>query len=107
MRHRRSCIYISFVKEQNCETVAHQMSKNSNKKVTHSMAFTEEQIKDAFKIFDPEGTGYVNAKELRHIMVTVGNKMDSKSADAMIKDAGADRDGNIDYAAFAKMMLAK
>jgi len=33
----------------------------------------EEEIKDAFKVFDKDGNGYISAAELRHIMTSIGN----------------------------------
>ena len=32
---------------------------------------TEDEIKEAFKVFDKDGNGYISAAELRHVSVVV------------------------------------
>jgi calmodulin len=36
---------------------------------------TEEEIKEAFKVFDRDGSGYIMAQELRMVMTTMGEKL--------------------------------
>lgn len=33
---------------------------------------SEEEIKEAFKVFDKDGNGYISAAELRHVMTNLG-----------------------------------
>jgi calmodulin len=33
---------------------------------------SEEEIKEAFKVFDKDGTGYIIAEELKHVMTNLG-----------------------------------
>ena len=33
----------------------------------------EEEIKEAFKVFDKNGDGKISAAELRHVMMSIGN----------------------------------
>jgi len=33
---------------------------------------SEEEIKEAFKVFDRDGNGYISAAELRHVMTSLG-----------------------------------
>jgi calmodulin len=32
----------------------------------------QEEIKEAFKVFDKDGNGYISAAELRHVMTNLG-----------------------------------
>ena len=36
---------------------------------------TEEDIKEAFKVFDRDGNGFISAPELRYIMTNLGEKL--------------------------------
>lgn len=33
---------------------------------------SEEEIREAFKVFDKDGNGYISAAELRHVMTNLG-----------------------------------
>ena len=33
---------------------------------------SEEEIKEAFKVFDKDGDGYISAAELKHVMINLG-----------------------------------
>lgn len=61
---------------------------------------SEEEIKEAFRVFDRNGTGYVCAVELRHLMINLGEKLTEKEVDEMIREADMDGDGQINYAEF-------
>ena len=37
---------------------------------------SEEEIKEAFKVFDKDGNGYISAAELRHVMTNLGMSFD-------------------------------
>jgi len=68
---------------------------------------TEEEIKEAFKVFDKDGNGFISAAELRHVMTSLGEKLTDKEVDEMIREADVDGDGQINYDEFVKMMLSK
>ena len=59
------------------------------------------------KVFDKDGNGFISAAELRHVMTSLGEKLSDEEVDAMMKEADADGDGQVDYAEFAKMMTKK
>ena len=65
---------------------------------------SEEEIKEAFRVFDKEGDGFVSASELRHVMTNLGEKLTEDEIDEMITEADDDSDGQIKYAEFVKMM---
>ena len=39
---------------------------------------SEEEIREAFKVFDKDGNGYISSAELRHVMLNLGlwNELD-------------------------------
>lgn len=57
----------------------------------------ENDIREAFKVFDKEKKGYITASELRHIMTNLGEKLSDDEADEMLMEADRDGDGQIDY----------
>ena len=82
----------------------HHHQKNSQQmKDTDS----EEELREAFKVFDKDGNGFISAAELRHVMTNLGEKLSDDEVDEMIKEADVDGDGQINYAEFVKMMVAK
>ena len=68
---------------------------------------TEEELIDAFKVFDRDGNGLISAAELRHVMTNLGEKLTDEEVDEMIKEADIDGDGHINYEEFVKMMMTK
>ena len=49
------------------------------------------------RIFDKDDDGLISVEELRHIMLSFGEKMSEKELDEMIAEANCDKDGHIDY----------
>ena len=69
--------------------------------------YSAEEIKEAFKVFDKDGNGFISAAELRHIMTNLGEKLTDEEVDEMIREADVDGDGQINYDEFVDMMMAK
>lgn len=68
---------------------------------------TEEEVINAFRVFDKDGYGLIATNELKHIMMTIGDKMTEEEANEMIAEADIDDDGLINYEEFVRMMMAK
>ena len=67
----------------------------------------EEEVINAFRVFDKEGNGLIQTDELKLIMMTIGDKMTADEADEMIHEADIDGDGTINYEEFVRMMMAR
>ena len=65
----------------------------------------EEEMLEAFKVFDSDGNGNISADELRQIMANLGEKLTEEEVDAMVKEADIDGDGEINYEEFVRMMF--
>lgn len=72
-----------------------------------TVANTEEEVREAFRVFDRAGNGIISAAELRHIMTNLGEKLTQEEVDEMIREADIDGDGQINYEEFVTMMMAK
>ncbi|CAM4510651.1 unnamed protein product [Lepidochelys kempii] len=68
---------------------------------------SEEEIREAFWVFDEDGIGYISAAELRHVMTNLGEKLTDEEVDEMIKEADADGNGQVNYEEFVRMMVSK
>ncbi|KAK4688392.1 calmodulin, partial [Tremellales sp. Uapishka_1] len=85
---------------------------------------SEEEIREAFKVFDKNNDGHISAAELKHVMTNLGEKLSDEEVHQMIMEADKDGesfasgdaftrlppplgDGMIDYNEFVAMMMAK
>merc|ERR1712233_5008 len=66
---------------------------------------TAEEIKEAFRVFDKDGEGFVSCSELRHVMTNLGEKLTEEEIEEMIREADDDNDGQIKYEDFVKTMM--
>ena len=61
------------------------------------------ELMEAFKIFDINNTGKISVKNLKHILVKIGQGFTEEEANEIIKNINADKEGNIDYADFIEV----
>ena len=67
----------------------------------------DEELQEAFKVFDRDQNGYISSHELRHTMTNLGENLTPEEVEEMIKEADIDGDGQVDYQEFVKMMMTK
>lgn len=67
---------------------------------------SEEEIREAFKVFDRDNNGFISSQELRHVMTSIGEKLTDEEVDMMIKEADANGDGRIDYNEFVQLLVS-
>lgn len=58
---------------------------------------SEEELREAFRVFDKNGDGFISASELRHVMTNLGEKLTDEEVEDMIKEADLDGDGLVNY----------
>ncbi|CAG2172353.1 unnamed protein product, partial [Oppiella nova] len=57
----------------------------------------EEELREAFRVFDRNGDGFISASELRHVMTNLGEKLTDEEVEDMIREADLDGDGLVNY----------
>ncbi|KAG0304890.1 calmodulin-like 3 [Dissophora globulifera] len=67
----------------------------------------DESIREAFKVFNKNGDGYISAAELRQALSSLGERVTDREVKEMIREASVNGDGQINYEEFAKMMAKK
>lgn len=65
----------------------------------------EEEIRQAFRVFDSNGDGYISKTEFKHCMMHFGEQFTDEEVEEMIAEADSNNDGQIDYEEFSKMLL--
>jgi|TARA_B110000902_G_C13909090_1_gene437538 Ca2+-binding EF-hand superfamily protein len=66
-----------------------------------------EEIKEAFDLFDTDGSGTIDPQELKAAMQSLGFEAKNATIYQMIGDIDASGDGQIDFEEFLDMMTAK
>ena len=58
---------------------------------------SDEEIREAFRLFDKDSNGYITGDELKEIMAVLGEDLSEKEVEDMINAADSDADGRINY----------
>ncbi|GIY38897.1 calmodulin [Caerostris darwini] len=68
---------------------------------------SEKELKEAFRVFDKNGDGFISAPELRNVMTNLGEKLTDEEVEDMIKEADLDGDGLVNYDEFVNILTGK
>ena len=72
--------------------------------MSDKLYFTFQSLIEAFKIFDKNKNGYIEAKELRQVTTTLGSQLSEEEFNEFWKEADVNHDGKLDYEEFIKIM---
>jgi len=67
----------------------------------------EQDLIEAFQVFDKDGKGYISVMELRNILLNLGEKLTDSEVEDMLRRAAITGDGSVDYTAFVRSMINK
>jgi len=67
---------------------------------------TREEVKQAFRVFDKDGSGYVSSSELKLVMQRLGVDFSDDELEEMVLEADIDGDGQVCFEEFYAMMTA-
>jgi len=66
----------------------------------------EQRLRTAFKVFDIDGNGFIDAAELRATLADLGSGLSLPDADQLLRSADKNGDGQIDYEGASTLMLS-
>ncbi|KAK9091643.1 hypothetical protein Sjap_024820 [Stephania japonica] len=64
----------------------------------------DQELRDAFKMYDKDKNGKISAKELHEVLKCLGEKCTMKDCSRMISSVDKDGDGSVNFEEFKKMM---
>lgn len=67
---------------------------------------SEKELRDAFAVFDRDGSGTIEADEIRKVMKSLGDNLTDEEIDEMIKHVDKDGNGTIDCKSSARKLSA-
>lgn len=62
------------------------------------------ELKEAFRIYDKEGNGYITTTVLKEILRELDNKLTERDLDGIIEEVDEDGSGTLDFDEFMEMM---
>ena len=68
--------------------------------------YKEEDLIDAFRIFDKEGNGKISSKELLYVMMSSGEDLNENYIKELINESSMEHDEFIDYQKFVKLLIS-
>lgn len=66
----------------------------------------EEELIEAFEVFDENYNGFISAAELRHVLTNLGDQLTDEEVDDMIREVDVDVDGQINYRELVKKITS-
>lgn len=67
---------------------------------TFFKTYSQDELRTAFRQFDQDGSGYIQANELESIMQKMGRRFNKDEVDAMVSSLDKSGDGKIGFDEF-------
>ncbi|KAG4077101.1 hypothetical protein HA402_016088 [Bradysia odoriphaga] len=64
----------------------------------------QQELKEAFRLYDKEGNGYITTDVLREILKELDDKITNEDLDMMIEEIDSDGSGTVDFDEFMEVM---
>merc|ERR1711953_1132902 len=69
------------------------------------LVFMKDKFMEAFKVFDHDADGFINATELQHQLEAFGENFEESEVTSMIAKVDVKGDGQIDFEEFVMFMI--
>ena len=67
----------------------------------------EEEIMETFAEMDKDGDGKINAKDLKYLLYSIGEKFDDEEINEIIRETSSTNDGSFSYKDMVRLILQK
>ncbi|XP_055600322.1 troponin C-like isoform X1 [Uranotaenia lowii] len=67
----------------------------------------EKELKEAFRLYDREGNGYITTSTLKEILAALDDKLSNDDLDGIITEIDQDGSGTVDFDEFMEMMTGE
>ena len=57
----------------------------------------EDDMREAFQMFDRDCNGYISKRELKFVMISLGEQITEAAVENMMKEVDLDGDGRVNY----------
>merc|ERR1740128_207888 len=64
-----------------------------------------EDFVEGFRVFDKEQNGHMSSAELRHLLMSLGEKLNDEEVEQLLQNQ-EDQQGNVNYEEFVKMVMS-
>ncbi|XP_046391181.1 troponin C, isoallergen Bla g 6.0101 [Ischnura elegans] len=64
----------------------------------------QQELREAFRLYDKEGNGYITTSVLREILKELDDKITAEELDMMIEEIDSDGSGTVDFEEFMEVM---
>lgn len=68
---------------------------------------SEQEMREVFRAFDLNGDGHISVDELKQAMAKLGELLSQEELDTMIQEADVDKDGQVNYEEFMRILSQK
>ncbi|XP_058125515.1 troponin C isoform X1 [Anopheles ziemanni] len=67
----------------------------------------QQELKEAFRLYDREGNGYITTSTLKEILKALDDKLSNEDLDGIIGEIDTDGSGTVDFDEFMEMMTGE
>ncbi|XP_054266906.1 troponin C-like [Macrosteles quadrilineatus] len=86
--------------DQFCEIVSHFLEEEDADAM-------QAELKEAFRLYDKEGNGYITTQVLREILAALDDALKPEDLDGIIAEIDTDGSGTVDFDEFMEMMTGE
>ncbi|CAH1991173.1 unnamed protein product [Acanthoscelides obtectus] len=80
-----------------CDIASHFLEEDDDESTT-------QELKEAFRLYDREGNGYITTATLKEILGALDDKLTNRDLDGIIAEIDTDGSGTVDFDEFMEMM---